>query len=1226
MNSTFASFNPKTGLSDAAKNQYFQKKILLPPAPLFRRRLRLLILLTLHCFTPALHAQSDAFNFRELTPREGLASSNISCLFQDSRNFLWIGHATGLSRFDGYRFENLLFAGNERVGKVNAVTEDGEGTIWIGTEKGLFFYRFPNLEFVRAERPFPVYQFFGKTDSLWLATGEGPVLLTKSTRRELLKTKQTNWDKFLLPAWKQNSPTQPCISKGVAADGLIYFTDGNNLFSWNGRQIKVCCRMGESDYITGLAASGKDIYFSALQSGLYRLSGDRCDKLVTPAGTSDALLKKGDSLYLLSGTGIYNYDRASGRLSLRVPLPAMYSSWQSCFFNDKMNDWWIGTHEQLLFVQRNIFTLIPSINGFALTERTDGSLLLGSGKGELFIRQSAAADFKQFQKIFPGAEITSALEDANGALWLTSVNHGLARSYKGSVKFFSVKDGVLDNTCYQLLAGEPGILYAMGDGGVTQINYAEKDRPSFITYTCPANGTDFPVVRSAVRTHDGRLFFAGNSGLLEIKNDSLEPLNITGSPRQAYIMTDIIMDPSGHIWISTVGDGILCCSYENGVIRFRKSLLPADGLASSIYLRLLRDNDQRVWAVNNRGITRLTPDGPDRCIIDNYGVMQGFQDKPFHGVRLLQDSHQRIWVATSSGVSYFHPAAVSTQYTVPVPVITGITTGSNGDTLIPNTIEVDRTGELPDHLQLPYSSNSITFHFLSVHLSDARRIRYRYRLMGTDTSWIDAGSLRSITFRHLSPGRYRFEVMAAAGNNNWSGAASYVFRIKEPVWKQWWFIGLALLIVLAGGYWLVRLRERRIRHREEEKTALQQLKASGFQYQLETEQVINYFATSMSGHVNVEDMLWDLAKNCISKLGFEDCVIYLRDVDRDVLIQKAAWGPKSAGEKKIVNPIEIPVGQGIVGAVARDGKAAIIADTTLDPRYIVDDQLRLSEMAVPIIDKQEVIGVIDSEHHRRNFYNSRHLQIMITIAALCADKIDKIRTQQQAREREIEVLRLNQDLATSQLTSLRTQMNPHFIFNALNSIQQFILKGDIDQTNRYLSRFSRLQREVLLHSEFNFISLEKEIEILDLYLQLEQLRLGNSFHYRIVHGDDMDPAELKIPPMLLQPFAENAIWHGLMPRDGDRRLDIHFSLFHDEFLICRITDNGIGREASARLRAGSSSQHQSRGLQLVTKRLQLLQQQYQQTFEVQVEDLLGVNGEVEGTMVRLILYCGMNDK
>jgi two-component system LytT family sensor kinase len=1196
----------------------------LPPAPPFR--LRLLTFLALHCVTLALHAQSGAFNFRELTPREGLASSNISCLFQDSRNFLWIGHAAGVSRFDGYRFENLLFAGNERVGKVNAVKEDDEGTIWIGTEKGLFFYRFPQLEFINADRMLPVYQFFGDADSLWLASGEGPLLLTRKARHELLKTKQTNWERLLLPAWKQRSPSsQPCVSKGIAANGIVYFTDGNSLFSWNKHELRVRCQMGESDYITGLAIAGKDIYFSALQSGLYRLSGDRCDKLAAPAGTSDALLKKGDSLYLLSGNGIYNYDAGSGRLLLRVPLPPAYSSWQSCFLNDKMNDWWIGTHEQLLFVQRNIFTILPSISGYALTERPDGRLLLGTGKGELLSRDSPADEFRKWRQIFPSAEITSAMEDAEGGLWLSSVNHGIARVYKENVKIFTVKEGLLDNTGYQFIAGEAGSLYAMGEGGVTKIEYARRQTPIFTTYSCPANGTDYPVIRSAVRTGDGRIFFAGNTGLLEIKDDSLASVVIKGSPRQAYIITDIIADPSGHIWISTVGDGILCCFYENGSITFRKSLLPADGLASSIYLRLLRDNDQRVWAMNNRGITRLTPDGPGRCIIDNYGVMQGFPEKAFHGAQLLQDSHQRIWIATSSAVTYFHPSSVSTQYTAPVPIITGINTGSNSDTLLPNSMEVDRSGELPGHLQLPYSSNSITFHFLSVCLSDARRIRYRYRLLGTDTSWIDAGSLRSITFRHLSPGRYRFEVMAAAGNNNWSGAATYIFRIKEPVWKQWWFILLALLIVLSGGYWLVRLRERRIRQREEEKTALQQLKASGFQYQLETEQVINYFATSMSGHVNVDDMLWDVAKNCISRLGFEDCVIYLRDAERNVLVQKAAWGPKTTGEKKIVNPIEIPVGQGIVGAVAQEGKAAIVTDTSLDPRYIVDDQLRLSELAVPVMIKNEVIGVIDSEHHRRNFYNQRHLQIMTTIAALCGDKIDKIKTEQQAREREMEVFKLNQDLATSQMTSLRTQMNPHFIFNALNSIQQFVLKGDVDQTNRYLSRFSRLQREVLLHSEFNFISLEKEIEILDLYLQLEQLRLGNSFQYRIVHGDDMDPAELKIPPMLLQPFAENAIWHGLMPREGDRRLDIHFSLFHDEFLICRITDNGIGREASAKLRAGKG-EHQSRGLQLVTKRLQLLQQQYQQTFELQVEDLLGVNNEVEGTMVRLILYCGMNDK
>src|SRR5690606_24718828 len=127
-------------------------------------------------------------------------------------------------------------------------------------------------------------------------------------------------------------------------------------------------------------------------------------------------------------------------------------------------------------------------------------------------------------------------------------------------------------------------------------------------------------------------------------------------------------------------------------------------------------------------------------------------------------------------------------------------------------------------------------------------------------------------------------------------------------------------------------------------------------------ETINYFAISLFGQNTEDEILWDLARNCISRLGFEDCVIYLVDEDRRVLIQKAAYGPKNPKGFTIHDPLEIPLGAGIVGSVALSGKAELVHDTSKDPRYIQDDAFRYSELCVPIMVEDKVIGVIDSEH------------------------------------------------------------------------------------------------------------------------------------------------------------------------------------------------------------------------------------------------------------------------
>lgn len=192
-------------------------------------------------------------------------------------------------------------------------------------------------------------------------------------------------------------------------------------------------------------------------------------------------------------------------------------------------------------------------------------------------------------------------------------------------------------------------------------------------------------------------------------------------------------------------------------------------------------------------------------------------------------------------------------------------------------------------------------------------------------------------------------------------------------------------------------------------------KESEKQQDLEVEQAVNQFSQTLFLQNSVEDVLWDLAKNCIAKLGFEDCVIYLVDRERKELVQKAAYGPKNPIDLDILNPITIPLGQGIVGSVAQTGESEIVSDTSQDARYIIDDAMRLSEIAVPIVSGKTVLGVIDSEHRNRNFFNNKHLRILQTIASLVANRIDRIREQHERERLQSELIdqmKQNEELQT----------------------------------------------------------------------------------------------------------------------------------------------------------------------------------------------------------------------
>ncbi|GAA4109101.1 hypothetical protein GCM10022393_05500 [Aquimarina addita] len=158
----------------------------------------------------------------------------------------------------------------------------------------------------------------------------------------------------------------------------------------------------------------------------------------------------------------------------------------------------------------------------------------------------------------------------------------------------------------------------------------------------------------------------------------------------------------------------------------------------------------------------------------------------------------------------------------------------------------------------------------------------------------------------------------------------------------------------------------------------------------ETLTILSYFATSLFEKNNVSNILWDIVENCISHLHLEDCVIYMFDKERQYLIQKAAYGNKNNGEKKIVSPIKIKVGNGIVGHVAASGNYQCFKDVTSDSNYIIDDASRKSELAVPIFMDGTIIGVLDSEHSENNFFTNEHIFTFHLIAKLTEKKLKQV--------------------------------------------------------------------------------------------------------------------------------------------------------------------------------------------------------------------------------------------
>jgi sensor histidine kinase YesM len=213
--------------------------------------------------------------------------------------------------------------------------------------------------------------------------------------------------------------------------------------------------------------------------------------------------------------------------------------------------------------------------------------------------------------------------------------------------------------------------------------------------------------------------------------------------------------------------------------------------------------------------------------------------------------------------------------------------------------------------------------------------------------------------------------------------------------------------------------------------------------------------------------------------------------------------------------------------------------------------------------------------------------------------------------------KLLHDTSEMEMQALRAQMNPHFIFNCLNSINRFIMKNESKAASDYLTQFSRLIRFVLNNSKKAWIPLEDEIEMLKLYLDMEMLRFKDAFDYEICHDEDVDLLSVYIPPLLLQPFVENAVWHGLMHKKENGLVTISFKVEQD-ILHCTIVDNGVGRSAAASAGSKSSQSHKSMGIQITRERLALINGSLEdEKVAFKIEDMFDNTGRPSGTKVSL---------
>ncbi len=263
--------------------------------------------------------------------------------------------------------------------------------------------------------------------------------------------------------------------------------------------------------------------------------------------------------------------------------------------------------------------------------------------------------------------------------------------------------------------------------------------------------------------------------------------------------------------------------------------------------------------------------------------------------------------------------------------------------------------------------------------------------------------------------------------------------------------------------------------------------------------------------------------------------------------------------------------------------------------------------------ENEIQQLLTQEATQRNYYLVGGVFLFLAVMAL----LSRLRYKRK-RDKEQLTTDFKRQLAQAETKALRAQMNPHFIFNSLSSINSFVMDQKHEIASEYLIKFSKLIRLILDNSRSETISIEKELETLKLYVLLESARFENRFKCIYQIADDVNSSTIMIPPMLLQPFVENAIWHGLMQKETEGTITVEIKKENEEFLNISVTDDGIGREKAASLKSKSAT-HKSHGLKVTSQRIDMMNKLNSTGAQVDVLDLKDESGHPTGTRVVLII-------
>ncbi|HLO82800.1 MAG TPA: two-component regulator propeller domain-containing protein [Chitinophagaceae bacterium] len=694
----------------------------------------------------------DGQYFIPYTEKQGLTNNVVSVVFEDSKGKIWMGTQHGITIYDGKNFYQITKEMGLLNDEILDIMEDGKGNIWIATLKGAYKLSGAKLSIYTVKNGLVSDNVRAimedEQGKLWFATDRGISVFDGQGFIEYHKTNGLVSDNIF------------CMLK--ARNGDMWFGSTEGICSFDGRKFRHYFKHQGlvSDYVWSFLEDEKANIWIGSYGGVSRFDGKSFVNFTKEEGLSNngvrQLIKdrNGNIWWGTDGGGVNMLRTGSFVHMANHPLSQRKIR---SMIQDRNGVFWFGSDgngiSSLKDDKLTNYTLadgLPIMGGRALLEDRKGNLWIGyDGKGV------SKYDGKYFTHyLLPGGMemniIRSIAEDNSGNLWFGTYGAGLLKFDGRQFLQFNEKDGFSSDRIISLLIDSKGNLWIGSEGG-------------------------------GLSKYDGKKFthFSEKEGLPSNKVFSLAE------------------DSAGNIWIGTAGGGV--CKFDGSHFTY---LTEHEGLSNNNVWSIKEDHKGRYWFGTDNGLTLALPRG-DEFDLYRYGVEDGLKSADFNLRTVWEDGEHRIWWGMGKGLSYLD----LDEFNLPEDLlnlqfsfltINGRAYDFRSDISAREKIsfsDIPVFSRYPLGLTLPYNQNHLTFHFAATDWQAPHQIRYSYRLKGLDDKWSTPSPNALAEYRNLSYGNYVFEVKAMSREGTWTTPQTYFFRILPAWWQTWWFRALELLLL-----------------------------------------------------------------------------------------------------------------------------------------------------------------------------------------------------------------------------------------------------------------------------------------------------------------------------------------------------------------------------------------------------------------------------------------------